>query len=75
VATREKIWTGKLPDLAPQAVSALAHNFELTGGQVDNIVRKYVLHNILNDNPPDLRQIEQMCAEETLHGATSRIGF
>ena len=75
VATREKIWAGKLPDLDPQAVATLAGGFELTGGQIDNIVRKYLLHNILNDTAPDLGQIEQMCSEESLHGATSRIGF
>jgi SpoVK/Ycf46/Vps4 family AAA+-type ATPase len=75
VATREKIWATKLPDLEPPAVATLAQGFELTGGQIDNIVRKYLLHNILNDNPPDLGQIEQMCTEETLHGPASRIGF
>jgi SpoVK/Ycf46/Vps4 family AAA+-type ATPase len=75
VATREKIWATKLPDLDPQAVATLAQSFELTGGQIDNIVRKYLLHNILNDTTPDLGQIEQMCTEESLHGAASRIGF
>jgi SpoVK/Ycf46/Vps4 family AAA+-type ATPase len=73
--TREKIWAGKLPNLDPSSLSRLAGAFELTGGQIDNIVRKYLLHNILNDCSPDLWQIEQMCAEETLHGSTSRIGF
>jgi hypothetical protein len=63
------------PDVDPQAVATLAGGFELTGGQIDNIVRKYLLHNILNDTAPDLGQIEQMCSEESLHGATSRIGF
>lgn len=74
-ATREKIWASKLPDLDSSSVTRLAQAFELTGGQIDNIIRKYLLHNILNDSPPDLSQIGQMCAEETLYGSTSRIGF
>jgi hypothetical protein len=74
-ATRGKIWASKLPDLDSSAVTRLAQAFELTGGQIDNIIRKYLLHNILNDSSPDLTQIEQMCAEETLYNGGSRIGF
>ncbi len=75
LATREKIWASKLPDLCPSSISQMARNFEFTGGQIDNVVRKYLLENILSEQSLDVNQLSKLCREESLHQHGSRIGF
>ncbi len=75
IPTREKIWQNKLPELNKDAFKQLASQFEFTGGQIDNVVRKYLLENIINSKSPDLKEVEKFCEEELLEGYSSRIGF
>lgn len=75
VATRQKIWKHKLPELTKPEIQYLSGNFNFTGGQIDNVVRKFLLESILQENSPQLGQIERLCLEETLGNHASKIGF
>ncbi len=75
VATREKIWTDKLPDVANKDVKYLAKAFDFSGGQIDNVARKYILENILNNTQPNLEAIEKLCQDELFGQSSSKIGF
>jgi hypothetical protein len=73
--TRQKIWQSKLPDLSEPDVQYLSHRYTFSGGQIDNVVRKYLLESILQDEPSNLPQIERLCLEEAFGSYSSRIGF
>lgn len=73
--TREKIWMDKLPDIAGKDVKFLARTFDFSGGQIDNIARKYILENILNDAQPNIDAIEKLCRDEVFGQNSSKIGF
>ena len=62
--TRCRIWANKLPELPADTQSVLAKNYEFTGGQIDNVARKYLLEHILNEQTPDLEALEKLCQAE-----------
>ncbi|MCX6233441.1 MAG: ATP-binding protein [Bacteroidetes bacterium] len=68
------IWKDKVPDLIDEESLFLAGNFPLTGGQIDNVARKYLLRQILNGSAPDIEELAKFCREETLE-FTRKIGF
>ena len=53
----------------------LAQNHDLSGGQIDNIARKFITHNILKGKPPTLLQIEAWCLEEGVTQEIKKIGY
>ncbi|HAS40336.1 MAG TPA: hypothetical protein DCS93_07645 [Microscillaceae bacterium] len=73
--TRQLIWRSKLADLSPKEAQVLAQNFVLTGGQIDNVVRKYTLENILNDVSPNLEALKELCKAEYFGKRELKIGF
>ena len=75
---REKIWHTMLPSLSEEQCSALASAYELSGGQMENVARKYSINSILygtEKSPMDI--LHAYCAAERLDSAqpTRRIGF
>jgi len=74
-ATREKIWADKLPDITAKDVRYLSHTFDFSGGQIDNVARKYILENILNNTKPNLKAIEKLCQDELFGQSSAKIGF
>ena len=45
--TREHIWKSKLPDLDSEIYEKLS-SYDLSGGQIENVTRKYLINKILN---------------------------
>jgi DNA polymerase III delta prime subunit len=74
-ATREKIWQHKLPELMPADSVHLASKFTFSGGQIDNVARKYLLEKIIQDKEFNLTKLENLCEEELFGNHSSRIGF
>jgi len=72
---RVKIWKNKMPQLNDTEVETLAEQFILTGGQINNITRKYLLENILNEATPNLKKIEELCEQEYFGKQDRRLGF
>lgn len=73
---RTHIWKEKMPDLLEPEIKRLAENYELTGGQINNITRKYLLNNILNDEKPDLDALMELCELEYFgKNTSSSLGF
>ncbi|MBN2856998.1 MAG: ATP-binding protein, partial [Candidatus Delongbacteria bacterium] len=61
-AVRMKIWKSKMKDIPQKWIKELSA-FDLTGGQIDNIVRKYMIDSILL-NTGSLTQLMKMCSDE-----------
>jgi hypothetical protein len=68
------IWKDKIPELTDQEASFLALNFPLSGGQIDNVARKCLLHQVLKGLAPGIEELAAFCREETLE-VTRKIGF
>ena len=73
--TRCLIWESRLPELDKEFVMHLAERFDFSGGQIDNIVRKYVTHQVLRDKDPSQHNILSWCLEEGIQEGNKRIGF
>ena len=72
---RKSIWLSKMPSLSDEDARVLSEGFSFSGGEIDNIVRKTVIMEVLNGKAPDLKEIKRLCREEKLHGNRARIGF
>jgi SpoVK/Ycf46/Vps4 family AAA+-type ATPase len=74
-SNRAKIWKLKMPFLSNAECQTLAAQFNLSGGQIDNIVRKSEMHEIVHGEKSTLENLITFCSGETLLGKTSKIGF
>ncbi len=75
VSIRAKIWKTKLPFLSIEDCKLLAEEFVFSGGQIDNIVRKNEIHQIIYDEKSTLQNLLTFCLEETLVSDRAKIGF
>lgn len=73
--TREKIWHSKLPELPDEVITHIASKFAFTGGQIDNVVRRYLLENIITGQNSSALQLERICEEELFGKPAAKIGF
>lgn len=74
---RGKIWKAQFREMPDAMASTLAAEFQLSGGQIENIARKYLIDNLLFENQLDLDTLRQLCREETKTKTVVRkkIGF
>ena len=67
-----------IPELPKNITDALAEKFDFSGGQIENIARKYAVSCILHGESADAgRALEELCANERIvgHNSERRIGF
>lgn len=72
------IWKNRQTQLTDEEVSTLVDQFNLTGGQVDNVVRKIEMDFILEGSTTSFEEIIEYCKEEQLYGLEknqTKIGF
>ncbi len=77
-AVRSKIWHTMIPELPEAVTASLAEKFDFSGGQIENIARKYAVSCILHGESADAgRALEELCANERIdsHRSERRIGF
>ena len=72
-----KIWKQNMPTLSDEDCLFLAQEFTFSGGQIDNVVRKCEIEQILTGTPVDLKSIKAFCDKEILLKKTGAnpIGF
>lgn len=73
--SRIQIMHDKLPFLSSEAVGQLCERFSLTGGQMANIAKKCSIHELLNGQEPDVKQVGQFCKEELGLNEKKKLGF
>lgn len=71
------IWRSMIPSLSDEEATLLAAKYDLSGGQIENIARKYTVAQILSEDDITLSDIHNLCIEEFLDKShtTRRIGF
>ena len=75
---RSKIWQTMIPEIKSEEALKLAGDFEFSGGQIENVVRKRAVDAILNGFEPDFETVMGYCREEILGKEKQerrRIGF
>lgn len=72
---RFHIWKDKIPSLREVTAQRLAETHDLSGGQIDNVARKYLMYRILQGKIPSPQQIDSWCREETARQESKKIGY
>lgn len=76
IEAKINIWRSKLPVLSEEDAKTLAASYEFSGGQIDNIVRKAMMQEIVKGDKPTLNSLIAMCSEEKISKKShNRIGF
>lgn len=72
---RTRIWKSKFPILELKDCEVLAEKYQFSGGQIDNILRKYEIHEIVTGEQATLDNLMTFCSEETLSNEIRKVGF
>ena len=77
VEAKQSIWKSKLEWLPDDDCRALSTKFDFSGGEIDNIVRKVVMEEVLHGTRPTLAEIEELCRHEKIGNGCNggSIGF
>lgn len=71
-----QIWASKLKDFSEEDYKKLSTKFNFSGGQIENIVRKVEICQILENRKPNIDEIFNYCSHELLETQhTKPIGF
>jgi SpoVK/Ycf46/Vps4 family AAA+-type ATPase len=77
-AVRSKIWGMMIPELPGSIAATLAEKYDFSGGQIENIARKYAVSCILHGDAKDLQKtLVELCTNERIdnHKSERKIGF
>ncbi len=76
-STRVKILRDKIPFLSDDQILRLSETFNLTGGQIANLSKKFIMNQILIGKYPDMNEVLKLCDSEFLVKSKGRssIGF
>ncbi len=77
VEAKALIWKDKLSTLTDSQARELAECYDFSGGEIDNIVRKVTMNEVLYGSNPDINDLHTLCSQERLGNETARkrIGF
>ncbi|MCF0206411.1 MAG: ATP-binding protein [Bacteroidales bacterium] len=76
IEAKKNIWKDKMPSLSDSDAEQLATAYDFSGGQIDNIVRKSLMEEILKGEKPSLPALMTMCSQEKISGSgRSKIGY
>jgi len=76
ISVKAKIWQSKLSSLSDSEAEMLASGYDFSGGQIDNIIRKSEMHEIINGIVVNMQDIVEFCKTEKLdNNKRSKIGF
>ena len=66
---RMHIWHAMLPELDDNECKTLAEKFDFSGGQIENVARKYAIDSILGDTEQTdrLAELTTLCSEERIN--------
>ena len=71
------IWQSKLNWLPDEQAKQLANEYNFSGGEIDNVVRKATMEEILNGSKVTLNRLEELCNSKKLISSNSgrKMGF
>lgn len=74
---KTSIWMNKLSWLDEKAATEFAKEYDFSGGQIDNIVRKIAMNEVITGERPAITDIHDMCKCEKIDNpdGSKRMGF
>lgn len=76
IEVKMRIWNDKLPWLTPTDSKQLAETFDFSGGEIDNIVRKATMDELITGKHSSIEQLFSLCSNERLENAErKKVGF
>ncbi|MBQ9138043.1 MAG: ATP-binding protein [Alistipes sp.] len=71
------IWRSMIPSLSDTEAATLASKFDFSGGEIENIARKYAVEYILSGSDATVETLTEICMGEKLHNQSSqrKIGY
>ena len=78
VEAKQQIWKAMIPSLPENFTHSLAKEFDLSGGQIENVARKRTVELILTGEEPSQEKIREYCMSEMINSKQDRrakIGF
>lgn len=74
---KTSIWMNKLSWLDKENAAEFAKEYDFSGGQIDNIVRKIAMNEVITGERPALTEIHNMCRSEKIdnQNCAKRVGF
>lgn len=76
IEAKRNIWMSKLPSISEEDAQTLASSYEFSGGQIDNIVRKALMQEVIMGEKTTLNSLVMLCSEEKISkNGIKKIGF
>ena len=75
VEAKRNIWLDKLSGLSLDEATRLASDYDFSGGEIDNIVRKATMMEVIDGICPSIDSINRLCKEEKISKPYTKIGF
>ena len=74
---KTSIWMNKLSWLDKESATEFAKEYDFSGGQIDNIVRKIAMNEVITGERPEISDIRDMCKCEKIDNpdGSRRMGF
>jgi hypothetical protein len=74
---QQKIWKAMLKELTPAQTQILSESYDLSGGEIENVLRKLAMMRVLNGDIAVFETVKSLCKCEQsgLRGKTASIGF
>ncbi len=74
---KTSIWMNKLTWLTKEDATQFAKDYDFSGGQIDNIVRKIAMNEVITGERPAISEINDMCKTEKIENpdGAKRVGF
>ena len=73
---KKKIWKSKAAWLKKDVVEHLATNYDFSGAEIENIVRKSTMNEVLTGKRSSIKELEEYCKTERLEkNKQTKIGF
>lgn len=79
-SVRARIWHQMLPELNETECKALGREYDLSGGQIENVARKFAIDGILHgeESGDRLNLLHELCGSECINDNNTnarRVGF
>ena len=77
VEAKTSIWQSKLSWLPESQARQLANEYNFSGGEIENVVRKATMEEIIKGSRVSITRLEEICNTEKLNNCESekKIGF
>jgi ATPases of the AAA+ class len=74
---KQKIWQSKIDWLSEAEAGHLATNYSFSGGEIENIVRKATMEEVLTGEKPTINQLMTYCDNEKFNSTSGvkKLGF